>query len=474
MSEGSRGLSDPALLSLTEVAARIRERELSSVEVTQALLARIEPWQPRLNAFVRIEADAALAAAKQADAVLARSGPKGVLHGVPLAHKDMYYFAGLPAGCGSKIREGWIAPETSTVIRHLQNAGAIRLGALHMVEFAMGPTGHNAYLGPARNPWDTARISGGSSSGPAAAVAARLTSAALGSDTGGSIRIPANFCGVTGLKVSYGRVSRAHVMPLSFTLDSVGPLCRSAEDCALIAELIFGEDPLDPVTAGAPAWNKAATERPASSLKIGVPKRFYVDDLEADVAAALDDTINTLRQLGAKIVSVDLPDPKPIDAAAYVVLSVEATSFHAPWLRTRAQDYTSPIRQRLESGLAFSAVEYLEALRWRGPALAAHLQAIGDVDVIVAPAAPAVAPKIADSDPAGGANADAIKEMSRFTRPMNYLGVPALAVPVAHSADGLPIGLQLVGRPLGDETLVALGRAFQQVRDEHLRVPQLA
>src|SRR6185295_9372239 len=190
MSEGSHGLSDPALLSLTEVAARIRKRELSSVEVTQALLARIEPWQPRLNAFVRIEADAALAAAKQADAVLARSGPKGVLHGVPLAHKDMYYFAGLPAGCGSKIREGWIAPETSTVIRHRQNAGAIRLGALHMVEFAMGPT---------RNPWDTARISGGSSSGPAAAVAARLTYAALGSDTGGSLRIPANFCGVTGL-----------------------------------------------------------------------------------------------------------------------------------------------------------------------------------------------------------------------------------------------------------------------------------
>jgi aspartyl-tRNA(Asn)/glutamyl-tRNA(Gln) amidotransferase subunit A len=467
-------MSDPALLSLAEVAAQIRERKLSSVEVTQALLSRIQHWQPKLNAFVRIEPDEALAAAKEADAQLARSGPKGVLHGVPMAHKDMYYFAGKPAGCGSKVRQGWIASQTSTAIRHLQNAGAIRIGALHMVEFAMGPTGLNAYLGTACNPWNTARITGGSSSGPAAAVAARLTYAALGSDTGGSIRIPANFCGVTGLKVSYGRVSRANAMPLSFTLDTVGPLCRSAEDCALIAELIFGEDPLDPVTAGAPAWNKEATRRSVNSLKLGVPKRFYVDDLEADVAAALDDTIAMLRKLGAEIVCVDLPDPTAIDAAAFLVLSVEATSFHAPWMRSCPQDYTPQVRNRLESGLAYSAVEYLEALRWRGPALASHLEAIGDVDIIVAPAARAVAPKIADADIGGGANARAlINEMSRFLRPMNYLGVPALVVPVAHSAEGLPIGLQLVGRPFGDETLIALGCALQQVSDEHLRVPQL-
>ena len=465
-------MSDPALLSLTEVAAQLRERKLSSVEVTRALLARIERWQPKLNAFVRIEADAALAAAKAADAELARSGPKGALHGVPLAHKDMYYFAGQPAGCGSKIREGWIPSQTSTVIRHLQDAGAIRLGALHMVEFAMGPTGHNAYLGPARNPWDTARVTGGSSSGPGAAVAARLTYAALGSDTGGSIRTPANFCGVTGFKPSYGRVSRANVMPLSFTLDTVGPLCRSAEDCALIAALLFGEDPLDPVTAGAPAWNQAAARREVSSLKVGVPRRFYVDDLEPDVAAALDATIAMVRKLGAQVVSLELPDRKPIDAAAFVVLSAEATSFHAPWLRTRAQDYTPPVRARLESGLAYSAVEYLEALRWRGPALAAHLEGIGDVDIILAPAARTVAPKIADTEPSG-ANANAIKEMSAFLRPMNYLGVPALVVPVAHTAAGLPIGVQLIGRPLGDETLIALGCALQQVSDEHLRVPQL-
>ena len=236
-------------------------RKLSSVEATQALLTRIEQWQPKLNAFVRIDTDEALQAAKAADAALAKSGPKGPLHGVPLAHKDMYYVAGKPAGCGSKIREGWIAPATSTAIARLEEAGAIRIGALHMAEFAYGPTGHNAYLGPARNPWDPLHITGGSSSGSGAAVAARLTYAALGSDTGGSIRMPAHCCGVTGLKTTTGRVSRANAMPLSFTLDTVGPLARSAEDCALIAEAIAGPDPLDPVTDGSPLWDNALPQQ---------------------------------------------------------------------------------------------------------------------------------------------------------------------------------------------------------------------
>jgi aspartyl-tRNA(Asn)/glutamyl-tRNA(Gln) amidotransferase subunit A len=474
LAQKRHAVSDPALLSLGDVAAQIRDRKLSSVEATQALLSRIEKWQPKLNAFVQIEGEEALQAATAADAELARSGPKGLLHGVPMAHKDMYYFAGKPAGCGSKVREGFIASETSSAIKRLQDAGAIRIGALHMAEFAYGPTGHNAYLGPACNPWNHACITGGSSSGSGAAVAARLTYAALGSDTGGSVRMPAHFCGVTGLKVSYGRVSRANALPLSFTLDTVGPLARSADDCALIAELIYGADPLDPVTDNAPAWDKGTTQRPVNSLTIGVPKSFYVDDLEADVAATLDATIKTFEKLGAKIVTVDLPDQSAVAAAAMIVLSVEAASFHAPWMRTRAQDYTPQVRNRLENGLAYSAVEYLEALRWRGPALAAHLEAIGDVDVIVAPASRAVAPKIVDTDAGGGPGADEmVVALMRFMRPVNYLGVPVLVVPAGHSAAGLPIGLQLIGRPYGDETLIALGRAFQQATGEHLRLPEL-
>jgi aspartyl-tRNA(Asn)/glutamyl-tRNA(Gln) amidotransferase subunit A len=467
-------VSDPALLSLADAADAIRARRLSSVEATQALLARIDKWQPLLNAFVRVDKDAALQAARDADAELAASGPKGSLHGVPLAHKDMYYIKGEPAGCGSKVREGWIAPATSTAISRLEDAGAIRIGALHMAEFAYGPTGHNAYLGPARNPWDPHRITGGSSSGSGASVAARMTYAALGSDTGGSIRMPAHCCGVTGLKTTSGRVSRANAMPLSFTLDTVGPLARSAEDCGLVAEAIAGPDPLDPVTDGSPLWDKAAAQRDVTGLTVGVPTSFYVDGLEPDVAAALDSTIKQFEKLGARIVKIDLPDQTAVAAAALVVLAVEAAALHAPWLRTRPEDYTPQVRNRLENGLAYSAIEYLEALRWRGPALQAHLDAIGDVDVILAPASRSAAPRIDETDVGGGPNAEElVVAVMRFMRPVNYLGLPVLVVPAGRSASGLPIGLQLIGRPFGDETCVAFGRAFQQVTDHHLRVPEL-
>ena len=465
-------MSDPAELSLTQVAAAIRRRKLSSVELTRALLARIERWQPVLNAFVRVEADDALAAAKAADRTLARRGPKGPLHGIPLAHKDMYYFAGKPAGCGSKVREGWIAPTTSTAIARLAAAGSFRLGALHMAEFAYGPTGHNSYLGAAHNPWDVSRITGGSSSGSAAAVGARLVHAALGSDTGGSIRLPAHFCGVTGFKPTNGRVSRANALPLSFTLDTVGPLAQTAEDCGLIASIIAGADPLDPTTAGAPAWNAKAAKRSPKGLKIGVPTRFYVEDLEPDVGAALDVALENCRRLGGRIVKVDLPDQTAVAAAALLVLAVEATTCHAPWLRTRSADYGPQVRNRLENGLAYSAVEYLEALRRRGPALAAHLGAIGDVDIIIAPTSRAVAPTIEETDIGAAPEAEpAIQAITRFLRPVNYLGLPVLVVPAGQSAQGLPIGLQLIGRPFGDETLIALGAALQAVTDHHRRIP---
>jgi len=467
-------VTDPAELTLKEVAATIRRRKLSSVELTRSLLARIERWQPALNAFVRVEAEEALAAAKAADRMLARRGPKGPLHGVPLAHKDMYYFAGKPAGCGSKLREGWIAPVTSTAIARLEAAGSFRLGALHMAEFAYNPTGHNSYLGPAHNPWDTDRITGGSSSGSGAAVAARLVHAALGSDTGGSIRLPAHFCGVTGFRPTNGRVSRANAMPLSFTLDAVGPLAQTAEDCALIVAAIASPDPLDPTTAGAPAWNAKAAGRSPKGLKIGVPTRFYVDDLEPDVSAALDAALTAVRKLGAKVVKVELPDQTAVSAAALIVLAVEATSAHAPWLRTRAADYGPQVRNRLENGLAYGAIEYLEALRWRGPALAAHLAAIGDVDVVIAPASRSPAPTIEETDIGAAPEAEAaIQAITRFMRPVNYLGLPVLVIPAGQSRQGLPIGLQLIGRPFGDEALIALGAASQAATDHHRRMPAL-
>ena len=468
-------MKDPAELTLTEIAGALRRRTFSSCELTRWMLERIGRWQPIINAFVRIEEDEALAAAKKADRALARGNAKGALHGVPLAHKDMYYVKGKVSECGSKLRKGWIAPATATVLTRLAAAGSFRIGALHMSEFAYSPTGHNSYLGPACNAWDPKCITGGSSSGSATAVAARLIPAALGSDTGGSIRLPAHFCGVTGFKPTYGRVSRANALPLSFTLDTVGPLALSAEDAGAIMGIIAGPDPLDPTTLGAPAWNAKGTRVSPKGLRIGVPARFYVDDLEPEIASALDATIASLRKLGAKISKVELPDQALVSAAALIVLAVEATSAHAPWLRTRAADYGPQVRNRLQNGLAYSAVEYLEALRWRGPALAAHLDAIGDVDVVIAPTSRSVAPTIAATDLGGMPEAEAaIQAITRFMRPMNFLGLPSLVVPAGQSKSGLPIGMQLIGRPFGDETLIALGRAFQAASDHHRRIPALA
>ena len=468
--------SEPALMSLTAVAKAIAERRLSSHELTRSCLHRIARWQPHINAFMSIEAEAALKAADEADAALAAGRNLGPLHGVPLAHKDMYYDAGKVVTCGSLIRRDFVATTTSTALRRLRDAGSIRLGSLQMAEFAYGPTGHNAHYGAVRNPFAPDHITGGSSSGSGAAVAARLTFAALGSDTGGSVRMPAHFCGVTGLKTTYGRISRAGAMPLSQSLDTVGPLARSAADCALLLALMAGADPDDPTASMTPVADYlAATTAPIKGLRIGVPTSFYVDDLDADVATVLNHTIAVLRREGADIVKVELPDQRQLSAACQLVLAVEAAAFHKRWLIERPQDYGPQVLMRLQNGLAIPGVTYLEALRWRGPALAAHIAATRDVDAVLAPVAPVAAPTIAESDVGTSPGAEAaIQRLTRFTRPINYLGSPALSVPAGFTGKGLPVGVQLIGRSFDEATLLRIGAAFQRATDFHERVPELA
>ena len=467
--------TEPALLSLTELAAAIANRTISSREATQSCLDRIARLQPRLNAFMTIEPDEALAAADAADTALARGAGRGALRGVPLAHKDMYYEAGKISTCGSAIRRNFVASTTSTAVQRLKDAGSVRLGTLQMAEFAYGPTGHNAHFGPVRNPWNPDHITGGSSSGSGAAVAARLTFASLGSDTGGSIRMPAHFCGVTGLKTTVGLISRAGAMPLSHSLDTVGPLARTAEDCALLAGLMAGPDPLDPTTRDAPTPDYlAATRGTMKGLTIGIPSAYYVEDLDPDVERVLDDTIATLADEGARIVRVVLPEQGAITAAAQLVLAVEAAGFHAGWMRERPQDYGPQVLMRLQNALAVPALTYLEALRWRGPALAAYLEATAAVDAVLAPAAPVPAPTIIESDVGNRPGAEAvIQRLSRFTRPVNYLGLPSLCVPAGISGSGLPIGMQVIGRPFGEAAILRLGAAFQRATDFHTRMPDL-
>jgi len=466
--------TEPALLSLTSVAQAIAEKRVSSREATQSCLDRIKQWQPRLNAFMAIEAEQALAAADAADAALAKGNVSGPLHGVPLAHKDMYYDAGKVVTCGSKIRREFVATATSTALQRLKDAGTIRLGSLQMAEFAYGPTGHNAHYGPVHNPWGIDHITGGSSSGSGSAVAARLTFAALGSDTGGSIRMPAHFCGVTGLKTTYGRISRAGAMPLSQSLDTVGPLARSAEDCALLLGLMAGADPEDPTAIAGPVPDYRAAA-PIKGLTIGVPTAFYVDDLDPEVARILDETVAVFKREGADIVQVELPDQRQLTAACQLVLAVEAAAFHKRWLIERPQDYGPQVLMRLQNGLAVSGVTYLEAMRWRGPALSAHLAAVAGVDAVIAPVAPVAAPTIAESDIGNSPDAESvIQRLTRFTRPINYLGLPSLSIPAGFTRGGLPVGMQLIGRSFDEALLLRIGTAFQRSTDFHERVPKFA
>src|ERR1700753_1733984 len=321
--------SQPALMSLAAVAIAIADKRVSSREVTKSCLERIAQWQPHLNAFMAVEPEEALKAADAADAALARGERRGPLHGVPLAHKDMYYEAGKVVTCGSRIRRDFVATTTATALQRLKDAGTVRLGSLQMVEFAYGPTGHNAHFGPVHNPFALEHITGGSSSGSGSAVAARLTFAALGSDTGGSVRMPAHFCGVSGLKTTYGRVSRAGAMPLSQSLDTVGPLARTVEDCALLLGLMAGADPEDPTASTLPVPDYlAAASASIKGLRIGVPTSYYVDEIDADVAKALEDTIAVLKREGADIVKVELPDQRQLSASAQLVLAGEAAGFH--------------------------------------------------------------------------------------------------------------------------------------------------
>jgi aspartyl-tRNA(Asn)/glutamyl-tRNA(Gln) amidotransferase subunit A len=467
---------EPALMSLTSIAKAIAEKQFSSREVTQSCLDRIEQWQPRLNAFIAIEAEAALAAADAADAALAKGNRRGVLHGVPLAHKDMYYDAGKVVTCGSKIRREFVATTTSTALQRLKDAGTVRLGSLQMAEFAYGPTGHNAHFGPVHNPWHVDHITGGSSSGSGAAVAARLTFAALGSDTGGSVRMPAHFCGVTGLKTTVGRVSRAGAMPLSQSLDTVGPLAQSAQDCALLLGLMAGADPIDPTALAGPVPDyMAATQAQIKGLAIGVPTSFYVDDLDSEVARVLDETIAVLEREGATVVQVELPDQRQLASASQLVLAVEAAAFHKRWMIERPQDYGPQVLMRLENGLSVPAITYLEAMRWRGQALAAHAAATAGVDAVIAPVSPVPAPTIAESDVGNSPDAEAvIQRLTRFTRPVNYLGLPSLSIPSGFTRGGLPVGLQLIGRSFDEATLLRIGAAFQRATNFHDRIPKPA
>jgi aspartyl-tRNA(Asn)/glutamyl-tRNA(Gln) amidotransferase subunit A len=468
--------ADIALLDLTDAAARVAAGELSSVALTEACLERASAWQASRNCFIRLDAEAALETARACDHEQKRGHRRGVLHGVPLAHKDMFYRKGKVSTGGSKILRDQVATTTATVLRRLDAAGAIEIGVLNMSEFAAGPTGHNIHYGHCLNAFDAAHVAGGSSSGSAVAVAARTVFGALGSDTGASIRLPAAYNGVVGLKPTYGRVSRHGAMPRSWSFDHVGPLARSAQDCALLLQIIAGQDPDDATTSARPVTDYVAAlgaER-LSGLTIGVADH---SDLDPEMAAAVEDSIRVMERLDAKIVRVVLSDLGPIFRVGETIIKGEAAAMHRQWLETRPHDYSNSVRFRIEGGLYLPATDYIDALRLRGVLTDKFIVGtMGGIDLLHLPATPCLTPTVADSDMERTDSETLLTLFSRLTqfmRPINFLGLPAVSVPCGFSSGGLPFGYQLIGHPFSEATVLRAADAYQRVTDFHRAVPAL-
>jgi aspartyl-tRNA(Asn)/glutamyl-tRNA(Gln) amidotransferase subunit A len=458
-------MSDPASMTLLEAAAAIAARKVSSVELTRASLDALAKDGEALRCVAGMDREKALAAAAQADRELAAGRMRGPLHGVPLAHKDMFYRDGRPSACGSRIRADFVPDHTATVLERLDTAGALDIARLNMVEFAYGPTGHNEITGTPRNPWNLDHITGGSSSGPAAAVAAGLVYGSLGSDTGGSIRLPASCCGLVGMKPTYGRASRYGSMGLSFTLDHPGPLARTVADCALLLRVISGHDAKDATTSPRAVPDYLADlEAPIQGLRIAVPENYFYDPLVPAVRTVLNESLQVFRRLGARIVPVTIPSIEVANPMVLLIMGVEAAALHGRWLRERPGDYGKQTLGRLLPGLLYPATRYVDALNLRQKVMKHFADAVfARADVLHLPVLPIEVPTIAESDLAANPGfSEFVLHFGHCTRPFNYLGLPAMSVPAGRTRNGLPCGVQLVGRPFDEATLLHAARAFER------------
>jgi len=461
----SSGIADFAGLSARALAAAIREKKISSQEATKEAIERLAACHELTNCIVSLEAADALEAARKVDADLARgeTAGSGALTGVPLAHKDMFDRTGRIASWGANIRADAPARQDATVINALKKAGALQVAALHLTEFAYGPTGHNYVIGHARNPWDPTRITGGSSAGTACAVAYGAIPMGLGSDTGGSLRLPAAACGVASVKPTWGRVSRAGAMPLAPALDTLGFIARHVEDLALGLGLVAGPDRRDPAASTVPVPNYVGRlGDPVEGIRVGIDETV-IGQAHPDVQRMLGEVVTVLEKLGLQRVACAFPDWQTLDHLVQLVQLPDAAAAHAAFQATRPQDYGPQVRVRAEVGHFIGAVDHLTALRARGTYLQRTLDAtFKDIDIAILPVFADPLPTIAELDVGGGPTVQAaMGRIVKFTRPINYLGLPTLTLPVPRHG-GLPNGIQLIGRPYAEARLFAIGHAYQR------------
>ncbi len=459
-------------MTILEAAGKLRAREVSARELTEEALARVAGLNPKLNAFITVLEERARAEARRADEELARGLDRGPLHGIPLAVKDVFSTRGVRTTCGSRLFAEHVPDRDAAVVEKLAAAGAVLVGKLGMHELAYGITSANPHFGAVRNPWDTDRIPGGSSGGSGAAVAAGLVFAGMGSDTGGSIRIPASFCGVTGLKPTSGRVSRYGVLPLDFSLDHMGPLARSARDAAVILNAIAGRDPRDASSSREPVKDYLPPDRPdLAGVRIGLPENFYFERVDPAVEAAVKEMARRAEPLGARVVPVRVPDIAALNAVGRLILLAEASALLEPFLDRRA-DFGADVLALLDQGRLIPATDYVNAQRLRSLFIEEFRALWKQVDCLFTPATPAAAPLIGQTTVRfGQAEEDVRLAATRLVRGINVIGAPALAMPCGFDAGGLPLGLQIVGRPFDEDLILRVGAALQDVTDFHVRTP---
>lgn len=486
MSARNKPDGDLAFATITEISVLLAQRKISPVEITEFFLERIEKHNPTLNAYLTVARDSALAAARESEKRIKDKRSRGPLEGVPIALKDNIWTRGIRTTAGAKFLENFVPEEDATVAASLHRAGAILLGKTNLHEFAYGITTNNPHYGATRNPWDTARIPGGSSGGSAAAIAAGLCVASVGTDTGGSIRIPAALCGIVGLKPTFGRVSCRGVVALAPTFDHVGPLARTAADAALILGTIAGRDPLDPVTLSQPRFKSFVDVRQLTQrlrpqfskkrpLKLGLPREYFFKGLSEDVREAVKSAVQSFEKLGAIVEEVSLPNINDGDDASTFIALAEATHYHQAqgWFPANSAKYGEDVRKRLEMGLDIRAADYIAAREVQNRVRAEFEAALKQVDAIIAPTVPITAPLIGENvvqiesaeEPVRGA-------LIRLNRPANFTGLPAISLPCGWSKNNLPIGLQLIGSAWAEEHLLTIAQLFEQAHPEFRRHPR--
>jgi aspartyl-tRNA(Asn)/glutamyl-tRNA(Gln) amidotransferase subunit A len=473
MTTTSQGLHQ---LSLIEAADKVVQREVSPIELTDAVLKQIEHAEPKINAFITVLEDQARAAAKAHEAMIRAGYYLGPLHGIPIALKDNLYTGGVRSTAGSKILADFVPEVDATVVARLRAAGAVFVGKTNMHEFAWGGTTDNPHYGPTRNPWNPDRFPAGSSGGSGAAVAARECFGAIGTDTGGSIRLPSAVNGVTGIRPTLGRVSNHNIVPLAWSMDTAGPMARTVADCATMFQVIAGHDPNDEASARVPVPNYLSQlERGVKGIRIGIVTDYFFSHLQQPVHDAVWSALKELEGAQARVVESEIANIHGNISAQLTIESAEPSTYHQEWLRTRPQDYGTDVRTLLEVGEMLLATHYLQAQRYRTLLRHEFLEAFQQVDVFICPTLPFVATPVGAMRVVieGGQEEDMLSAIMQYTGVPSLTGFPSMSIPCGFSPDGLPIGMQIIGKPFDEATIFRVGHAFQQLTNWHTREPVL-